>query len=198
MAFVYSVFYLWFEGFPAVFTELHGFSLGMSGLPYLTFWVVAIPTFLCYAHYHWLSLGPRLMRDPTLPPEIFLELGLYAAPFIPISLFIFGWTASRDVHWIAPTIGAGLFYPGINLSFNSIATYIAMSYPAYAASNLAGNNLFRSLIASVFPLFGAKFYKALGIGGGCSLLAGVALFMFPLLWTIKRIGPRLRARSKFA
>lgn len=52
----------------------------------------------------------------------------------------------------------------------------------YAASNLAGNNLFRSFVASGFPLFGHKFYEALGVGGGCSLLAGVSLFMIPMLY----------------
>lgn len=34
-----------------------------------------------------------------MPPEVFLELGLLASPFVPISLFIFGWTAQAHVHW---------------------------------------------------------------------------------------------------
>lgn len=56
------------------------------------------------------------------------------------------------------------------------------SYPKYAASILAGNDLFRSTFASVFPLFGTKYFRALGIGGGSSLLAGVSILMIPLLY----------------
>jgi DHA1 family multidrug resistance protein-like MFS transporter len=52
----------------------------------------------------------------------------------------------------------------------------------YAASILAGNTLFRSVFASVFPLFGEKYFKALGIGPGSSLLAGVSILMIPLLY----------------
>jgi DHA1 family multidrug resistance protein-like MFS transporter len=37
--------------------------------------------------------------DPNLLPETRLELAIVAAFFIPISLFIFGWTARVDVHW---------------------------------------------------------------------------------------------------
>ena len=56
------------------------------------------------------------------------------------------------------------------------------SYPKYAASILAGNDLFRSTFASVFPHFGTKYFHALGIGGGSSLLAGVSILMIPLLY----------------
>ncbi|GAA5824928.1 hypothetical protein JCM3770_002296, partial [Rhodotorula araucariae] len=127
-----------------------------------------------------------------------LELALFAAPFIPISLLVFGWTAREDVHWIAPVIGAGLYLPGIFLAFQSILIYVSMSYPKYAASILAGNDLFRSTFASVFPLFGTKYFRALGIGGGSSLLAGVSILMIPLLYLIMKYGPVLRARSMFA
>jgi len=56
------------------------------------------------------------------------------------------------------------------------------SYPRYAASILAGNDLFRSTFASVFPLFGTKYFNALTIGGGSTLLAGISILMMPLLY----------------
>lgn len=47
-------------------------------------------------------------------------------------------------------------------------------------------------------LFGSFFYASLGIGGACSLLAGVsALMIIPLLGLFK-YGDKLRARSKWA
>ena len=44
-------------------------------------------------------MAPRMARNPNLQPESRLELALFAAPFIPISLLVFGWTAREDVHW---------------------------------------------------------------------------------------------------
>ncbi|KAK4331729.1 Fluconazole resistance protein 1 [Rhodotorula toruloides] len=198
IALVYAVFYLWFEAFPLTFNEIHHFSLGVGGLPYLAFVVAAVITYAFYVVYQRKHMGPRMQKNPNLAPESRLELGLFAAPFIPISLFVFGWTARESVHWIWPIIGAALYLPGIYLAFQSIMMYVSMSYPAYAASILAGNTLFRSVFASVFPLFGEKYFKALGIGAGSSLLAGVSILMIPLLYAIMKYGDRLRARSSFA
>ncbi|GAA5967513.1 hypothetical protein JCM11641_000571 [Rhodosporidiobolus odoratus] len=196
IALVYAVFYTWFEAFPLVFNEIYHFNLGVGGLPYLGFIVSAAVTFAFYVLYQKWHMTPRAEANPDLAPEARLELGLMAAPFIPISLFIFGWTAHS--HWIGPVIGASLYLPGIFLAFQSIMMYISMSYPKYAASVLAGNDLFRSVFASVFPLFGADLFRTLGLGGGSSLLAGISIVMIPLLYLIMRYGPQLRARSKFA
>ncbi|GAA5910653.1 hypothetical protein JCM6882_001050 [Rhodosporidiobolus microsporus] len=194
---VYAVFYLWFEAFPIVFTEIHHFNLGLSGLPYLGFVVSAAITFTFYVLYQRYHMTARMEKGDTAP-EVRLELGLMAAPFIPVALFIFGWTSREDVHWFWPIFGASLYLPGIFLAFQSILMYISLSYPRYAASLLAGNDFFRSTFASVFPLFGTKMYRAMGVGGGSSMLAGVSILMIPLLWAIMHYGPRLRARSNFA
>jgi DHA1 family multidrug resistance protein-like MFS transporter len=84
-------------------------------------------------------------------PEIKLEIGLMASIFIPTSVLIFGFASKASVHWIVPVIGAALYLPGIYLIFQSILTYITSAYPDYGAPVLAGNDLFRSWIASVFP-----------------------------------------------
>jgi hypothetical protein len=54
----------------------------------------------------------------------------------------------------------------------------------------------RSFLGFVFPLFGQYMFDAMGIGGGNSLLAGLAIVLgipFPL-W-IYHNGERLRARN---
>lgn len=79
-----------------------------------------------------------------------------------------------------PVIAAALYLPGIFLTFQSIMIYISMSYPHHIASVLAGNDLFRSSMASVFPLFGRIFFQRLGLGGGSSLLAGISLALMPV------------------
>ncbi|KAK4058517.1 hypothetical protein OIO90_000679 [Microbotryomycetes sp. JL221] len=194
---VYSIFYLWFEAFPLVFNNIYGFNLGIGGLPYLAFIVSGALTFTVYLWYQKKILLPRAINDPKFRPEDRLELALFAAVFIPVSLFLFGWSARPSVHWIVPIIGAGLYLPGIFLAFQCIIMYIVTGYPLYAASILAGNALFRSELAGGFPLFGHKFYTTLGVGGGCSLLAGLSILMMVPLYGLYKYGDRLRARSKW-
>ncbi|KAK0466761.1 major facilitator superfamily domain-containing protein [Desarmillaria tabescens] len=157
VGFVYAIFYLWFEAFPLVFTDIYHFRLGASGLPFLGFIV-----------------------------------------FIPTSVLIFGFTSKEGIHWIVPVIGAALYLPGIYLIFQSILTYITSTYPTHAASVLASNDLFRSTIASVFPLFGRAFFVGLGLGPGSALLAGISFLLMPVFWSLWKWGHVLRRRSVYA
>ncbi|SCZ95778.1 BZ3500_MvSof-1268-A1-R1_Chr8-1g09792 [Microbotryum saponariae] len=196
-ALVYACFYLWFEAFPILYNETYRFSLGISGLPYLAFIVSGVITFALYVVYVVYHLNPRMDR-PGFVPEARLEIGVIAGLFIPVSLLMFGWAGEEETHWIVPTIGAGLYLPGIFLIFQCILVYISSSYPpALAGSILAGNDLFRSSFASMFPLFGAYYFNALGLGVGCSVLAGLTFIMVPLLYLLIRAGPSLRAKSKW-
>ncbi|KAK4058221.1 hypothetical protein OIO90_000960 [Microbotryomycetes sp. JL221] len=195
---VYSIFYLWFEAFPLVFNGIYGFNLGVGGLPYLVFIVSGVLTFTGYVWYQKKILMPRAFHDANFKPEHRLELALIAAVFIPISLFMFGWSARESVHWIVPIIGAGFYLPGIFLAFQCIVMYLVTGYPLYAASILAGNAFLRSELAGSFPLFGHTFYKTLGVGGGCSLLGGLSILMIVPLYGLYKYGDRLRARSKWA
>ncbi|GJN91084.1 hypothetical protein Rhopal_004100-T1 [Rhodotorula paludigena] len=196
---LYAVFYLWFEAFPIVFAEYHGFNLGVSTLPFLAFFVTGGLTLTGYILYHKWYLIPKYDRnDWNVPPEERLRLAVFVVPIIPISLFIFGWTGnSPDTHWIGPTIGAALYFPGIYVAFQCVLMYLQISYPMVAASILAGNDLFRSCMAAGFPLFGAPFFHNLGVGPASSLLAGLNIvFYIPLIFLWK-YGGRLRARSKY-
>ncbi|GAA6049690.1 hypothetical protein JCM3770_004410 [Rhodotorula araucariae] len=198
---IYAVFYLWFEAFPIVFTEYHGFNLGVSTLPFLGFFVTGALTLLAYCLYHKYYLIPKYDRADwkDVRAEERLRLALFAVPFIPVALFIFGWTGnSPSTHWIGPTIGAALYFPGIFCAFQSILMYLQISYPSTAASVLAGNDLVRSSMAAGFPLFGAPFFNNLGVGPACSLLAALNIvFIIPLFFLFK-FGDRLRARSKYS
>ena len=51
-----------------------------------------------------------------------------------MGLFITGWTARADVHWIAPDIGIALVGAGTILSFQSIQTYVIDAFTLHAAS----------------------------------------------------------------
>ncbi|GAA6040667.1 hypothetical protein JCM8097_000866 [Rhodosporidiobolus ruineniae] len=201
LALVYAILYLFFESFPLVFSENHGFNIGETGLAFLCFAVPAPFTFAAYWWYQKYVIEPRILRPKpghAFQPEMRLEIGLIAGIIVPIALLIFGWTGrDPDVHWIWPMVGAGLYLPGIFYSFQSILMYVGVAYPAYAASIFAGNDFFRSNFAAPFPLFGRAFFKGLGIGGGNTFLAVASIFTTVFLYLIYRFGGRLRAASKF-
>ncbi|KAK0492784.1 major facilitator superfamily domain-containing protein [Armillaria luteobubalina] len=202
LGFVYAIFYLWFEAFPLVFTDIYHFNLGLSGLPFLAFVVSGAITYTAYVFYLKYHIAPRYAKAAgagiDIAPEIRLEIGLIASIFIPTSVLIFGFTSKESIHWMVPVIGAALYLPGIYLTFQSILTYITSAYPTYAASVLAGNDLFRSAIASVFPLFGRAFFVNLGLGPGSALLAGISFLLMPVFWSLWKWGYILRKRSVYA
>lgn len=44
-------------------------------------------------------MEPRRLNDPNFQPEARLELAVFAACLIPISLLMFGWGARANVPW---------------------------------------------------------------------------------------------------
>ncbi|KAJ6486795.1 major facilitator superfamily domain-containing protein [Mycena sanguinolenta] len=202
LGFVYAIFYLWFESFPLVYSGVYHFNEGVSGLPYLSFIVSGAITYAVYCAYQKYHIAPRYKcaaaANTEVAPEIHLEGGLMASFFIPTSVLIFGFASKSNVHWIVPTIGAALYQPSITFNFQCILMYITSAYPAYAASVLAGNDFFRSAIASVFPLFGRSFFTNLGLGPASALLAGISFLLMPTFWLLLKYGHVLRQRSKYA
>lgn len=68
----------------------------------------------------------------------------------------------------------------------------------YAASALAANTVCRSACGAAAPLFTQYMFDALGVGGGGSLIAGVACLLAPIPFVFYRYGEPIRRRSKFA
>ncbi|KAJ7114080.1 major facilitator superfamily domain-containing protein [Mycena epipterygia] len=202
LGFVYAIFYLWFEAFPLVFSGIYHFNEGLSGLPFLGFLVTGSITYTVYCLYQMYHIAPRYARaaaaNKQVAPEIKLEIGLMASIFIPTSVLIFGFASKASIPWIVPVIGAALYLPGIYLIFQSILTYVTAAYPDYQAPVLAANDLFRSSIASVFPLFGRAFFQNLGLGPGSALLAGLSFFLMAVYWLLLRYAHVLRQKSKYA
>lgn len=119
--------------------------------------------------------------------------------FLPLGFFLYGWTAEYKLHWILPSLGAGIFGAGIMIEFNALVTYVVDSYQTYSASASAATAVLRSVAAFLFPLFSPSMYDALGYGWGNSLLGFLAIGIGGpapiLLWYY---GAKLRARSTYA
>ncbi|KAJ7627407.1 major facilitator superfamily domain-containing protein [Roridomyces roridus] len=202
LGFAYALFYLWFEAFPLVFTDIYHFNEGVTGLPFLGFLVSSTITYALYCLYQKYHINPRYARAEAagkiVAPEIKLEIGLIGSIFIPTSVLIFGFASRTSVHWMVPVLGAALYLPGIFLIFQSILNYVTAAYPDHQAPVLAGNDLFRASIASVFPLFGRAFFHNMGLGPGSALLAGISVALMGVYWLLWKYAHILRRRSKYA
>lgn len=159
IALVYGLLYIWFESFPIVFIELHGFTGGQLGLAYLGIFVGALLTLPPYFLYLYRVQEKQFNAAGEIQPEKRLPPAFVGALCIPVCLFWFGWSGRRDVHWIMPIIGSGFFSVGASLLFNAVLNYLADAYPNYVASVLAGNDIMRSSFGAGFPLFATAMYR---------------------------------------
>lgn len=95
-------------------------------------------------------------------------------------------------------IGVVILVTSNFIIFQSIFVYLPLSYPQYAASLFAGNDLFRALFAAGCVIFSRPMFITLGVGGGVSLLAGLAVVGVAGMVALYVFGAKLRARSTFA
>ncbi|KAJ0316065.1 hypothetical protein Brms1b_005720 [Colletotrichum noveboracense] len=186
-ALIYGLLYIWFESFAVVFRGIYGFNTGLIGLSFLGIFVGAIiivPPFFWYLHKY---LEPEFDENGFIQPEKRLPPAFLGGVAIPICLFWFGWSSRQSINWIMPIIGSAWFSIGSFLLFNPVLNYLTDAYPDYAASVLAGNDLFRSAFGAGFPMFATAMYTRLGVGWASSLLAFLAIVFIPIpivLWKV--------------
>ncbi|KAJ5357975.1 hypothetical protein N7541_005133 [Penicillium brevicompactum] len=169
---IYGILYIWFEAFPIVFEEIHGFNPGQGGLAFMGILIstifITIPAYF-YWKYRWQSR--HFDKDGNISPEQQIPPACVGCFALPMSLFWFGWTGNFvTVHWIVPIVASGLFAVGGCLIFNCIFCYQAHAYPKYAASVLAGNDFMRSSFGAGFPLFATAMFHNLGVGNQKNLI----------------------------
>lgn len=68
----------------------------------------------------------------------------------------------------------------------------------YAASAIAANTIARSACGAAAPLFTNPMFSALGVGGGGSLIGGVATLLAFIPFVFYKYGKKIRVRSRFA
>lgn len=174
IALVYGLLYIWFESFPIVFVEIHGFDLGQQGLAYLGIFVGALVTIPPFFLYLYKVQEKQFNANDEIQPEKRLIPAFFGAFCIPVCLFWFGWSGRAGVHWIMPIIGSAWFSIGATLLFNAVLNYLADAYPAYVASVLAGNDIMRSSFGAGFPLFATAMYRKVGAFLTCCLFCRIA------------------------
>lgn len=201
---VYLILYLWFEAFPIVFLENYGFTLVELGATYVSVMVGVLFGAIFYIAIIYQIFTKKFFKGQgdDISPEIFMPLSILGSVLLTIGLFIFAWASNPHHHWMGPLVGAAIHCAGGFLIFQTLFNYLAMSFPRYMASVFAGNDLFRSVIAGCFPLFGTPMFKNLSIKNfpvawGTTILGFISIAMIAIPVTFYALGEKLRARSKY-
>ncbi|TKA68378.1 hypothetical protein B0A55_10618 [Friedmanniomyces simplex] len=161
-ALTYGIYYSFFEVFALVYGPIYGFNLGETGVVFICVVVGCVVSMGIYFSYLYFVLIPDILKNGLQSAEWRLRPALSAVFGLPISLFLF-----------VSVIGITIYATSVYIVMQCIFIYIPMSYPQYAASLFASNDLCRSLFAFAAILFARPMYINLGIGQGMSLLAGL-------------------------
>ena len=133
-----------------------------------------------------------------VPPEFRLEMAVLAAPIFTIAFFWFGWTSYSSISFWAPMLAGLPLGASIVFLFLGLFNYTIDAYLFMAASALSAMTVVRSTFGAGFPLFATQMFERLNPRWASTLLGILALLMAPIPIVLRKYGPRLRERSKFA
>jgi hypothetical protein len=198
--FLYGLVYLFNEAIPLVFgaPKGHPFNTGQQGLAFLGMAIGPIIAFCLYPLQERYYLRRVAENQGKGVPEARMWMARGGAILIPISLFWFGWTSYRSVHWIVPIIASSFFGAGIYIVILSILNYVVDSYQTYSASALAGVILIRNVVGAGFPLFATQMYEKLDYEWASSLLGFLSILLVPIPFIFFYKGEAIRLRSPWA
>lgn len=195
---VYTLLYMLFTIYPIVFQEKRGWNSGVGELPLVGSVVGAA---IGAAVVFWFSYRDRKKYENGYKgtPEDRLIVGMIGGVGFCVTMFWFAWTANfNSIHWIVPTLAGVFLSASILLVFVAFLNYLTDSYLMYAASAMAANTIARSACGAAAPLFTNQMFEALGVGGGGSLIGGVAALLAIIPFAFYKYGKGIRERSKFA
>ncbi|TFK91081.1 MFS general substrate transporter [Polyporus arcularius HHB13444] len=200
---IYGLLYAFFFSFPVVFVEGYGYSDGITGLMFCSVLIgVALALFVT----------PRLEKDYLrraaakgghAEPEDRLVGMMIGCWFIPIGMFIFGWTSPPTVmpgggNWVGPCSAGIPFGFGMVVLYFSANAYLIDAFPGYVASALAAKIVIRSGLGAATPLFITAMFHNLGNGWAASVWAFISLALIPIPFCFYRYGKWIRSKSKRA
>ncbi|OAQ59707.1 fluconazole resistance protein [Pochonia chlamydosporia 170] len=195
IAFAYGCLYLLFNTIPPVFQDTYHFSIGITGLVYLSLLVgYMFGLGLFYTLSDKTVVRMTKANNGVYEPEMRLPDCIWFALAMPVTFFWFGWSADKAAHWIVPIIGLVPFGFGIIGVWLPIQAYIVDAYPQYAASGLAAFSVLRSTVGAFLPLAGPQMFRSLGVGWGASVLGFISIALIPIPALIYRYGGRMRRR----
>ncbi|KAI2627914.1 MFS general substrate transporter [Hypomontagnella submonticulosa] len=198
MSVVYMLLYMLFSIYPIVFQQRRGWNAGVGELPLIGTVVGAVigSVIVLIDSNH---KNKKIQSGTPMKPEDRLTLAVIGGIGFPITMFWFAWTAEfSSIHWAVPTVAGVFLATSLMLIFVGFLNYLVDSYLMYAASAIAVNTVCRSAAGAAAPLFTNYMFDALGVGGGGSLIGGVAAVLALIPLAFYKYGERIRVRSRFA
>jgi MFS transporter, DHA1 family, multidrug resistance protein len=195
---VYTLLYMLFTIYPIVFQQKRHWNPGVGELPLLGTVVGAL---IGGCIVFWQSHRDQAKANAgyVRKAEDRLPLAQFAGITFAITMFWFSWSAEyNSVHWIVPSIAGVFLATSIQLIFVAYINYLTDAYLMYTASAMAANTITRSACGAAAPLFTEQMFNALGVGGGGSLIGGVAVLLAPIPFAFYKYGEGIRIKSKFA
>ncbi|CZR43163.1 uncharacterized protein FPRO_07921 [Fusarium proliferatum ET1] len=199
MSVVYTLLYMLFSIYPIVFQQRRGWNPGVGELPLIG---TVIGAFIGGGI---VLIDTRIRKkkiengDKQMEPEDRLPLAMIGGVGFAVTMFWFAWTAEyNSIHWIVPTLAGTFLATSLMLIFVAFLTYLVDVYLMFAASAIAANTIARSACGAAAPLFTTQMFDTLGVGGGGSLIGGVATVLAVIPFLFYRYGKQIRIRSKFA
>ena len=199
-ALIFSTMYSLYASFSTIWSDPpYEFDKRQVGLAYLApalgFIITAFGIIIPFIDKVYDQLSRRYDDDGK--PEYRLPLANIGAVFLPISLFWFGWSVEKGMHWAVP-LAAMVFFGASQASiFNCVQTYYTEAYESNAASALAAGSFLRSQVGGVVPLFVSTLFQTVGYGWGMSTFGFIAVALMPAPLLFYWIGGRLREKYPF-
>ncbi|KAG1779255.1 MFS general substrate transporter, partial [Suillus placidus] len=187
--FVWGIVYCLFESVTTEFQSVYNFSVGATGF---VLFVGAIIGFVANMYQETLYRKHFLIKGQ----EARLYIPCVAAAVLPVSMFIYAWTVSPNIPWIAPLIGLTAFMSSTSVIYQVSFLYLADCYGPYASSAQAGQSLARNVMALMFPLFTQQMFAGMTYKWGLTLWALLSVVMAPTPWVLFFYGSKIRTRSK--
>ncbi|KAI1424959.1 major facilitator superfamily domain-containing protein [Xylaria sp. FL1777] len=226
VSFAWAVLYLTFGSIPLVFRRQYNFNTQQSGYVFVAMILGSIIAAVfgilqedLLKHRNWKSTSTSSSSDsdadavepsphrlwvfirrrfPAESPESRLYFTCFTAVFLPLGLFLFGFSAEPSTHWIAPTIGIGFATAGIYYVYLATFNYLADIYQAFASSAIAAQSFCRNILGGVFPLVTTPLFVNLGEDAAGGLLGAIATLLTVVPWALVLFGDKIRRRSKYA
>ncbi|OAX38745.1 MFS general substrate transporter, partial [Rhizopogon vinicolor AM-OR11-026] len=187
--FIWGVVYCLLESVSMEFQSVYNFSISETGFVFLVAAIIGL-----MANMYQETLYRKYFA--TKGQEARLYVPCVAAIVLPVSMFIYAWTASPNIHWIVPVIGLTVFMTGVFVIFQVAFLYLADCYGPYTSSAQAGQSLARNVMALIFPLITQQMFAAMTYKWALTLWALLSAVMAPIPWVLFFFGSGIRSRSK--
>ncbi|PSR77626.1 hypothetical protein PHLCEN_2v7816 [Hermanssonia centrifuga] len=203
VALIYGLLYAFFFSYPVVFSGAYNWTPGIAGLTFISVWIGLAMALAAMPFLQRNYMKRAAAKGGKAEPEDRLVGMMVGSIWVPISMFIFGWTSPGAVlpgggNWVGPCSSGIPFGFGMVTIYFSANAYIIDAFPGYVASALAAKTVVRSGSGAAMPLFITAMYHNLGNGWAASVWAFISLGMIPIPFLFYRFGKFIRSKSKRA